>query len=249
MMSSAAAPDRDLPVSLHAQISDQIRRSITSGNWPPHFRLLPEPELATELGVSRGTLRRALSTLIGEGLLVQIKGRGTYVTSTAIEPAIAQRLSSLSEDLASQGVHWRTKVVSARTAVPSRPVAALLGMTARAAAFRLERVRRNADGPFAYLVNSVRGELVPGIEQLDFGSRSLFDVLENDYLLRIGSGRRTFDAVAADRRVARHLAVELGCPVQHLEQITYLADGSPLEYSDVWIHSARVKVTSILSRR
>jgi len=37
--------------------------------------------------------------------------------------------------------------------------------------------------------------------------------------------------------------------VQYLEQVTYLEDGRPIEYSDVWINSALLRVTSLLSRR
>lgn len=243
-----SVPERDLPVALHRQISDRLRANIASGAWPAHFRLAPEPELATELRVSRGTLRRALSTLVREGLLVQIKGRGTFVTPTTIEPAIAQSLSTLSEDLAAQRVGWATTVLGARVHVPAGPVSALLGLPPDQAVFEVTRVRTGERGAFAYLVNSVRTDVAPGIEALDFSVRSLFDVLEGDYGLAIGTGRRTFDAVAAPPEVARHLAVDTGAPLLHLEQITYLADGRALEYSDVWIDSTLVKVTSILSR-
>ncbi|WP_309736663.1 hypothetical protein [Microbacterium sp. SORGH_AS_0428] len=34
-----------------------------------------------------------------------------------------------------------------------------------------------------------------------------------------------------------------------MQQVTYLADGRPIEFSDVWIHSGRLQVTSLLSRR
>ena len=90
-------PQRDVAVSLHAQISHSIRERIVSGQWPPIIACHPEPDLAKQLGVSRGTLRRALETLIGEGALRQVVGRGTFVISTVIEPAIAQKLSTLSE--------------------------------------------------------------------------------------------------------------------------------------------------------
>ena len=36
--------------------------------------------------------------------------------------------------------------------------------------------------------------------------------------------------------------------MQHLEQLTFLADGRPVEYSDVWIDSGRVAIVLHLSR-
>ena len=241
--------DRDAPVAIHAQISDGIRLRIASGEWPPHYRLKSEPELAHEFGVSRGTLRRALTTLIEEGLLRQVRGRGTFVTSTIIEPAIAQKLSTLSEDFARQGVVTDTAVISCELIDPPRPVAALLEVGAGGHVLRLERLRSTAQGPVALLHNYVRADIAPGIERQDFSVQSLFGVLEETYRLRISSARRTFSAEAASRDVATALGLPVGSPVQYLQQVTYLHDDRPVEYSDVWIHSGRLQVTSLLSRR
>ncbi|MEV7289357.1 GntR family transcriptional regulator [Streptomyces sp. NPDC093252] len=240
---------RDVPTAIHAQISEHIRLRIASGEWPAHYRLKSEPELADEFGVSRGTLRRALTTLIEEGLLRQVRGRGTFVTSTTIEPAIAQKLSTLSEDFASQGVVTTTSVRECSLIVPPQPVAALLDVGPGIRVLRLVRVRSTAEGPVALLFNFVRTDLAPGIEQTDFTTSSLFGVLEGTYGLKIATARRTFSAEAATPEVAEALALTGGAPVQYLQQVTYLADDRPVEYSDVWIHSGRLRVTSLLLRR
>jgi DNA-binding GntR family transcriptional regulator len=242
-------PRRDVPTPLHMQISDRLRSRIASGEWPPHYRLRTEPELAADLGVSRGTLRRALTTLIEEGLLVQVRGRGPFVTSNVIEPAIAQKLSSLSEDFASQGISYRTEVLAQEIIAAPRPVAALLDLVPDQDVLRLERLRTTADGPVARLVNFVRTDLCPRIDTVDFREQTQFGTLEGRYGLSLASGRRTFSAQSASPEVAAALDVPAGSPVQYLEQITYLTDGRPVEYSDVWIHSERLRVTSVLTRR
>ena len=73
-LSSLSADASQVPATLHSRISAWLRAQIASGAWPAHYRLKPEPELAADLGVSRGTLRRALSTLFAEGALVQVRG-------------------------------------------------------------------------------------------------------------------------------------------------------------------------------
>ena len=244
-----SAIDRDAPEPIHRQISDGIRLKVASGEWPPHYRLKSEPELAQELGVSRGTLRRALSTLIVEGILRQVRGRGTFVTSTIIEPAIAQKLTTLTEDFAHQGVLTETEVKACELLDPPKPVAALLEAIDGGKVLRLVRVRSTAQGPVALLHNYVRADIVPGIETQNFSELSLFGVLEQNYKLKIGSARRTFSAVKAAAEVAEALGVPEGAPVQYLQQVTYLQDDRPVEYSDVWIHSDRLQVTSLLSRR
>ncbi|WP_198654884.1 GntR family transcriptional regulator [Albibacillus kandeliae] len=240
---------RDAPASLHSQISEAFRARIASGEWPAHYRLKTEPELAVELGVSRGTLRRALTTLLDEGLLRRVRGRGTYVASAIIEPAIAQRLSTLTEDFVRDGIPTEAIVLDCTLTVPPKPVAALLDLPQEQSALFLARFRRTEAGPVALMENYVRADLTPGIEAIDFSANSLFGTLEDRYRLKISSARRTFSAEAANERVSAALEMQPGAPVQYLQQITYLADGRPVEYSDVWINSNRLRVTSILSRR
>lgn len=241
--------NRESAVALHSQISDRIRARIASGEWPSNYRLHTEPELATELGVSRGTLRRALATLIEQGLLRQVQGRGTFVTSTLIEPAIAQKLSTLSEDFASQGAHVSTTVLTCDLIEAPRPIASLLDVVPGQRLLLLCRLRSTERGAVALLYNYVRTDLTPGIETVDFTANTLFGTLEDRYQLKIASGRRTFTAEEASPEVSEKLGVRAGSPVQYLEQVTYLADGRPVEYSDVWINSKLLRVTSMLSRR
>jgi DNA-binding GntR family transcriptional regulator len=252
---SAAVPppaalhlERDVPKPLHEQISAGIRRQIRSGAWPAHYRLAAEPDLAVSFGVSRGTLRRALRTLIEEGLLVQIRGRGTFVVSAGIEQSIGQELLSLSEGLDREGVAFETTVISHGLEIPPDATAGLLGLPPGEIAFQLRRVTSIEGSPVAYLSNWVRTDLCPGIEDQDFAHASLFGVLEGEYGLHIAVGRRTFEAQAAFGPPAEFLRIPVGAPVLYLEQVTYLDDGRQIEYSDVWIRGDRLKLTSLLTR-
>lgn len=240
--------ERDVPVPLHEQISAAIRREIRSGAWPAHYRLAAEPDLAVSFRVSRGTLRRALRTLIEEDLLVQIRGRGTFVVSPGIEQSIGQELLSLSEGLEREGVAFETTVISQGLATPPEAIAGLLGLAPAVGALELRRVKLIDGSPVAYLSNWVRVELCPGIETRDFTKVSLFGLLEGEYGLHIAVGRRTFEAQAAFGPPAEFLQIPVGAPVLYLEQVTYLDDGSQIEYSDVWIRGDRLKLTSLLTR-
>lgn len=62
------------------QIADDIAADIHSGALPVNSRLPSEQALADEVyGVARATVRRAIASLVEEGLLVVMHGRGTYV--------------------------------------------------------------------------------------------------------------------------------------------------------------------------
>ncbi len=81
-----AGPSPNLP--LHVQISELISREIAAGIWADGARLPTEQQLAVQLGVAVGTLRKALATLESRGLVERIQGSGTYVRHQARTGAI-----------------------------------------------------------------------------------------------------------------------------------------------------------------
>lgn len=69
----------DNPTPVYVRVADWIASRIASGDLRPGARLSAERELATELGVSYDTIRRATALLRERGLIVTTHGRGTYV--------------------------------------------------------------------------------------------------------------------------------------------------------------------------
>ncbi|MEZ2298970.1 MULTISPECIES: FadR/GntR family transcriptional regulator [unclassified Variovorax] len=83
--------------SLADTAADSIRAEISAGRWAVGSRIPIEPQLAQLLGVSRGTVREAVKTLVSRGLLEVRQGSGTYVRS-GFDPSSSlqkMRLASL----------------------------------------------------------------------------------------------------------------------------------------------------------
>lgn len=66
-------------VPLYQQIIDKIKARIESGEYNPGQLLPSEAMFCSEFGVSRVTVRSALSVLIDEGIIVTKHGKGTFV--------------------------------------------------------------------------------------------------------------------------------------------------------------------------
>lgn len=243
--------DRTTPVPLHDQISEGIRGAIVAGRWPEHYKLPAEPDLAREIGVSRGTVRRALQTLISEGLLQQVHGRGTFVSPQAIEQNIADRFVSLAEDLTLQQVPFRTAVLGVELVPAPEAVQETLHVGSGGDAVRIRRVRSDPGGrPLMYLVNWLHARHLGRLRAADLARDSLFDVIEHDLNVRIAYGRRTFEPQAATAEVADCLQVALATPVLRMEQISYTDAASPaVEFSLVWTPPETVKISSVIRRR
>jgi len=70
------------PTPLYNQLADILREMIKSGELQPRSSLPSESFLQQEQGVSRGTVRMAIGILRDEGLVITIRGRGTFVKGT-----------------------------------------------------------------------------------------------------------------------------------------------------------------------
>ncbi|MGE0629246.1 MAG: GntR family transcriptional regulator [Hyphomicrobiaceae bacterium] len=68
---------------LHEQVHNVLRSRIQSGEWKPLDLLPGELNLSRELGVSVGTVRKAMDQLARENIVVRERGRGTYVKDGA----------------------------------------------------------------------------------------------------------------------------------------------------------------------
>jgi GntR family transcriptional regulator len=225
-------------------MEDQIR----TGAWPPRFKLKAEVDLARDLDVSRGTIRKAIGDLIADGLLTHTHGRGTFVTPQVVDQPLADRLITFSEDLISKGIDYETQVIRQAVVAAKGRIAVRLDIPPGERTFYLRRVRCVAGEPVIVLHNYVVYALCPQIQKIDFRSERLFQVLEERYQLRLMRGERTFQAQAASPEVAELLNMAGGEPVMHVEQLTYLDNGARIECSDLWLRGDWFRLVAAVSR-
>lgn len=239
---------RSVPIPIFQQIQDWMRSQIASGQWPEHYKLPSEYDLASELSVNRGTVRKAIAQLISERLLTTVHGRGTFVSAREIEQPLAERLVTFSEELLGKNIAFETRVINSAVQQPNQQVASLLSLPAGVPEFSITRMRLVHEQPIALLQNHVRYDLCPGIEQIDFTHHRLFDSLENHFKLKLGWGQRSFEARLADETVAEVLGIALRDPVMYLEQVVYLHDDTPVEFSEVWFRGDHFRLSAVLKR-
>jgi GntR family transcriptional regulator len=246
---SVTALDKSGPNPLYLQIKMWMTQEIDRGQWPLHYKLPAEEDLARSLKVSRGTVRQAIRELIAENRLTQIHGRGTFVVSTQqVESSLTEQLIAFSEDLMLQHIPFETEVLQQQVLMPDTRVRALLNLGPNNLVFRLERRRFVNHVPIILTKNYVRYELCPGIEHEHFQDLRLFRCLEGKYRLRLSWARRTSEARLAGEQESSLLGIPLQAPVMYMEQIVYLEDGRPVECSDIWMRGDRFKLSSIITR-
>ncbi|MEF2247170.1 GntR family transcriptional regulator [Paenibacillus sp. IITD108] len=240
--------DKQSPEPLYIQVQNWIKEKIESGEWGPKYKLLSETDLAASLEISRGTIKQAIKNLIDEDVLIQIHGKGTFVVGKQIESAAAERLVSISESLYGEKIDFSTSLLGMNIIVAAKPVDKHLGLSKGDPIHFLQRVRSIDNCPFVYLENYLPVKLFPNLDSYDFEKETLFSIIEQDYGLAIHHGKRSFVARGSDERISSIFGIDIGTPLIFLEQITYAADHTPIEYSEVWLRSDLMKLTSILER-
>lgn len=216
---------------LYVQIAAAIESGIADGRYEPGYRFPPEPELAATLGVSRLTLRQALTVLEGRGLIDRVVGRhgGTFVRKWTLERDLTT-FAGFSEQLSRQGRVAGAEVLSAGEIPASPAVAAALDVAAGSPVFEVQRLRLASGTPVLLESSSFSAEAFPGLldEPLD---QSLYDLLGDRYGRRPTHAREVLEPVAVDRWAAKLLRVGVGTPVLLVQRTAFDREGAPVEYA------------------
>lgn len=225
-------PPADKPLPLHARIRQQITQRILSGEWPVGTVLPNENALAETMGVSVGTLRRALSDLANGGLLTRHPKIGTTVTGQAPPLGLKDsfhyfRLHGPGDTLA--GAESTVFGYEQRPATPQE--ADVLSLPTGALVHRFERVRRLGGVPMMWEYAVFSRDLAPDIASMaDIPATLLLHFLES-YGVRITSLRERLSAALADDDDRRILERAGDFAVLVIEEIAFDQLGRPIVWA------------------
>lgn len=223
--------DRDSFIPYYVQVKEVIVDRIKSDEWKVGHQLPGEPQLCKLFDVSRTVIRQALNELVIEGLVVRRKGKGTFVAEPKLSGSLVQRLTGFYENMADQGKIAITRVLKQDKVVASRRIAGYLSLEKGVELVRLERLRLVQDEPILLVTSYLPYNRFHKLLATDLsGDVSLYAYLEEELDIRIARGSRTIEAVAANEYEARWLNIEQGAPLILLDSVSYLEDGTPIEY-------------------
>ena len=191
---------------LYSLIASRMEELIASGRWSEGDRVPPERELCQDFGVSRATLRQALGELEERGLITRHQGRGTFVTRPRVQLPRAG-VFSIRAAIAAHGLTLKTRGVDVAVIEASRQLASDLACLPGDAVVFIERLRVADGEPMVLDTAHLRAELFPGLETVDFESRSLYDVLERDHGRRVAEAHETLEPVILTPRECELLEV------------------------------------------
>lgn len=214
---------------LYRQIQTDLRERVTGGDLAPGTQVETEQELMARYGVSRATVRQALSGLVSEGLLEIRRGRGTFVHGAALEHRLGG-FYTFSREIERHGLRPGTRVRSIGVEPADPAVADALGLAVGTPVVALSRIRLADDQPIVSETSYLPAARFKGLETYDFGVVSLYDTLTTAFGVRPVRARETFVPVLLGDDDAHILGGDPGDPVLDVERTTYDADGVIIEF-------------------
>src|SRR5579859_3662471 len=137
------------PMPLYQQLKQRLRNEIARGDYKPGDQLPAEPELIQQFGVSRITVRQALSDLEAEGLVIRRHGKGTFVAERRIVQHLV-RLTDFVEDMQMAGLSPSSRVLAFTREDADGEIAAALVLPPQTEVARVDRLRLANGQPIAY---------------------------------------------------------------------------------------------------
>ncbi|MFC6316062.1 GntR family transcriptional regulator [Lapidilactobacillus achengensis] len=215
----------------YVKIEQEIRNRIENGEYPQGSKLPNQLALSSEFSVSRMTVKRVLDALAIQGLIYSRRGDGTYVMTN-----IPQKIEKNAPASEHQGltVYFGADRVESRIIVfdiqfPSPQIQEKLHLRKNDPVFKIIRLRLVDQQPYVLEHTYMPQKLMPDLdESVLYGS--IYAYLKSTGLKLSGSYRK-IHAVFADEFDIKYLNCSPKDPVLEVEQVAWLADGTPFEYS------------------
>lgn len=227
---SGASPAVATPVGfrpLYRQVKDAFVKRMAEGLWPPGFLLPSENLLAGEIGVSQGTVRKALDELEAENLVVRQQGRGTFVAQHDEKRILFQFFKLVRDD----GVPRfpESRVLRAEVGEASQEEREGLELAPGALVARVRRVRLIDGVPAIIETLSLPDAIFPGITESEVPN-SLYAYYSDRFGVTIAFAREKLKAVLLNSEDAAILNRAPGHPALQVVRVALALDGRAVEW-------------------
>ncbi|SFM03400.1 GntR family transcriptional regulator [Rugamonas rubra] len=210
---------------LYQQLQRALREAIEQRLLRPEDALPPERKLASELAVSRLTVRKALDGLVAEGLLQRRPGSGNFVNRTRVEKNFA-KLSSFSEDMRARGRVPRSVWLERSEGTVTAEEALRLRLGPGEAVYRFHRIRYADEQPMCLEYATVVASCLPSLEAVD---KSMYEALQKSGHRPVRALQR-LSALLLDAEQARLLQARERDAGLAIERLGLLRDGRAVEF-------------------
>jgi GntR family transcriptional regulator len=220
---------------LYKQVYDLLTQRLVGGDWKPSESLPSEMALADELGVSQGTVRKALNQMVAEKLLSRRQGKGTFVAEHTQEDSLFRFFRIREPD--GDSLIPITEILSVKRRQASEQECSHLQQVSGSEVVEMVRLRKLHDQPTILETIIQPLAVFPDIDKETELPNSLYTLYQEKYGISIVSVRDELQAIALPAAHAKHLGLAAGAPVLMIERASINIDGRVVEWSQTYCNS------------
>ena len=224
-------------MAIYQEVRKDLLKKIRNGDYKAGNRLPSERDLCQTYGVSRMTIRQALSDLTREGVIERITGRGTFVTA----PKLYQdNLRSFTQTLIDRGITPTTKVIESSKVLYIRQISGKMGLDMEEPYYKIKRLRLGDDVPFALETVYIPVKYAPDLIDQDL-SQSLYGLLKDRYGYDVNRISCEVEASLPSRIMVELFELKKQTALLKVTGISYHNNDEPLFYEESYYQSELYK--------
>jgi GntR family transcriptional regulator len=233
----APLPPSERP--LYEDVRGRLIEGISAGEWRPGAAIPTEAELASAFGVSIGTIRKAVDSLVAERALVRRQGRGTFVTAHDSGRLLFHFFHIVARD----GVkaYPQVRTLSLRRGRADAHSARALAIARDDKVIHVRNVLSLEGAPVALDDIVLPAALFPGLSEKIFVSRgnTIYHLYQSRYGINVLRTEERLRAVLANGDTAPHLGVDAGAPLLEIRRVALTFRDRPVELRISRVNTAR----------
>jgi GntR family transcriptional regulator len=223
---TAALDRRSSAVPAFAQITAVLEDWIRGGRYQAGDRFPTEEELTVMFGVSRLTVRRALASLVADGVLQRSPRRGTFVQATPKLAPVRTALAQAKRQLSTLEAGFSGRFLGAARVTPDRDLKSLFGLKRAEKLLEIRMLRMMQETPLAFIVQHFApavGDRIALPQKVGEQPR----VLEQLSAQGIAPQRihQSVGATLADIECATAMGIAVGSPILRFTRLAWDKDG------------------------
>ena len=238
--------DHNSGTPLHLQVENLVRGLIESPKYKNGELLPKEVDIANQLGISRNTVRQAISKLVIEGLLERKKGVGTKVASQNINTKL-QNWMSFTQEMNSKGIAFTNFEIKVEKVDATAEVANALEIKENTEVIKLSRLRGDSDGPFVHFISWLHPRI--GLTEKDDFTKPLYEIIEKDHSIVVDLSSEKIMAITANAEIANKLQIPENHAVLKRIRKVYDPGKRPIEYNIGFYHAEKFSYTIDIKRQ
>lgn len=236
--------DKNSVIPVYYQLAKIMEKEIYEGRLKPGETLPPEHELAEKYGISRMTVRRAISELINAGMVYAQKGKGTFVAKPKLENVVFE-LKDFHEEIKRMGMKPSAKLLSVKIVRADKLLAKKLDIPLHTSCLYFRLLVSADDEPLVYENKYIVYTKQKPILESELKDPSLSNLAALSDHFPIMS-KRVLHASVVTAEEASVLGVELNTPVFVVEQTIYDTEKRPIGWGKSVCRGDRFKFTSYI---